>query len=276
MDIFQFLQRVARVFSRKDGGMYGSNRFAGLTNHSENKHRLVVMTSLIWQPFDARFDEILQQMESHRTILKEVVDLDQKRANQEARDKAEEMWKAADKEHEKSGKATEAILDAFQKSEAARVGHQEEQRKAEIARLHDLEKRFTEARDEKQKQKIAAETREKARHEHENMSELRMKIEQLQRGMKRIQPLHVPILLTLLEDELTSRIQNWLSAPDFVGECEKALNTREEDTAEWLLDDPLFDKWKSSTAARSNPSKFERECLWVQGMTLNPRTSVLS
>lgn len=193
VDIFQFLQRVAGVFSRKDGSMYGPNRFSGLTNHSENKHRPVVMASLIWQPFDARFDEILQQMQSHRTILKEVVDLDQKRANQEARDKAEKMWEAVDKEHEKAGKATEAILDAFQKSEAALVEQQEEHRKAEIARLDDLEKRFTEARDEKQKQKLAAEAREKARHAHENMSELRVKIEQLQRGMKRIQSCHVPI-----------------------------------------------------------------------------------
>ena len=105
VDIFQFLQRVARVFSGKDGSMYKSYRIPGEADLPENKYRPVIMASLAWQPFDSRFEEILEQMESHRTILKEVLDLDHKRANFEARKEMEHAWEAAKREHYEGEKA---------------------------------------------------------------------------------------------------------------------------------------------------------------------------
>ncbi|KAH6714527.1 hypothetical protein BKA61DRAFT_673850 [Leptodontidium sp. MPI-SDFR-AT-0119] len=228
VDIFQFLQRVALVFTRKDG---------------KSKHRPVVMASLVWKPFDACFDEILQQMESHRTVLKEVVELDQIRSNVEARDRAEKGWEAMGSVHHDAGKARDFQGDAVHKSEAEREEQQEERRKAETARLNDAEHRFAEARE----RKLAADARAEARRAQENLKKLKGEVEQAQR------------------DELTSRVRTWLSPPEFAQDYEKALVSREEDTAEWLFDDPMVESWKTSTFTHSNQGRFEQECLWVQG-----------
>ncbi|KAL2075301.1 hypothetical protein VTL71DRAFT_244 [Oculimacula yallundae] len=228
VDIFQFLQRVARVFTRRDG---------------KTKYRPVVVTSLIWKPFDACFDEILQQMESHRTVLKEVVELDQIRSSVEARDRAERGWTEIASEHHDAEKARDFQADSFHKSEAERLEQQEERKRAETARLDDAEHRFAQARE----LKLAADARVAARNAQENLTTLKREVEQAQR------------------DEIVSRARAWLSPPDFAQDYEKALVAREEDTAEWLFDDPMVESWKKSTFTYSTQGRFEQECLWVQG-----------
>lgn len=68
-------------------------------------------------------------------------------------------------------------------------------------------------------------------------------------------------------DALSLRIRNWLSPPEFAQSYENALNSREDDTAEWLLDDAQFIAWRSRTSSRAKWDMFEQECLWIKGIT---------
>jgi hypothetical protein len=64
------------------------------------------------------------------------------------------------------------------------------------------------------------------------------------------------------------RIKNWLSPPEFLQELEEAQALRDEDTAYWLFDEPIFKAWREFDCL-SAPSlaegKTDRRTLWVYG-----------
>jgi hypothetical protein len=157
-----------------------SYQLACKTDLIGNKHRPVVIASLLWQPFDSRFEEILQRMESHRTILKEVLDLNHKRTTLEAHEKMEREWEAAKAERREAEKARTAEGDAAEKAEIERQEQREERKNAEIARLDQVVHRFNEERE----REIAKKARLEAQRAREDHLETSMKeVMQAQRGM---------------------------------------------------------------------------------------------
>jgi DNA anti-recombination protein RmuC len=146
-----------------------------MTDFPENKHRPLVIASLTWQPFDSRFEEILQRMESHRTLLKEVLDLDYKRITLEAHEKMEREWEAAKTKRYEAGNSEG---NGAERAETEQREQQEERRKAEIARLDQVEHRFAEERE----RMLAEKARFEARRVQEALGKSVEKIIEAQRG----------------------------------------------------------------------------------------------
>lgn len=72
VDLFIFLQSVVRVFTKKDTSEYTKRRFRNLTSNMTlaNRANVVILNSLFWKPFDARFHDILNSMQHHQELLK--------------------------------------------------------------------------------------------------------------------------------------------------------------------------------------------------------------
>ncbi|OCL03838.1 hypothetical protein AOQ84DRAFT_137126 [Glonium stellatum] len=242
VDTFQFLQSIARVFIRKDG---------------KYKHRPLVMASLAWQPFDTRFDEMLERMELHRNVLKEVVQLDQIHAAIGERERTEKARQEEEKERLAAVKAREAQKVERALSEAIREQLLKASREAEDARLEAEERHKQDYEDRQLKDReryeevkerlLASDERENLKCTNERIADMKDDIEQERRVYS------------------IDRIRNWLSPPEFLQEYEKAVDIREDGTTDWLFEDPRLENWALSNPARSAPSKFEQECLWVQG-----------
>ena len=73
--------------------------------------------------------------------------------------------------------------------------------------------------------------------------------------------------LLIITDKIFLQIRDWLSPPEFARACEDALRSREDDTAEWLLDEKEFTDWKLCGSAYSKQNAFDQDCLWVKGRT---------
>lgn len=83
VNIFDFLQSVARVFTKKDG---------------KYKHRPLIAFGLAWKPFNSRFDDTLQRLNRSTDTLRDVVYLDQIEASIKAREETANERKAAGSE----------------------------------------------------------------------------------------------------------------------------------------------------------------------------------
>lgn len=72
VDLFVFLQSVVRVFTKKDTSEYTKRRFRSWTSDMTlaNRASFVILNSLFWKPFDARFHDILSSMQHHQELLK--------------------------------------------------------------------------------------------------------------------------------------------------------------------------------------------------------------
>ena len=72
VDLFGFLTAVASAFTRKSGSRLPAFKIFGtlLTNYSsESKSRPVVVGTLLWQPFDTKFENFLRRLELHNQVL---------------------------------------------------------------------------------------------------------------------------------------------------------------------------------------------------------------
>lgn len=72
IDLLGFLTAVASVFTQKSGSRLPAFQNSGtqLTIYSsESKSRPVVVGTLLWQPFDIRFEYFLKRLELHNQVL---------------------------------------------------------------------------------------------------------------------------------------------------------------------------------------------------------------
>ena len=63
-------------------------------------------------------------------------------------------------------------------------------------------------------------------------------------------------------------MKTWLAPTTYMQELEHAQELREDDTAEWILDEPSFIRWKafdSESKLQSNGKKPNKNTLWIQG-----------
>lgn len=64
------------------------------------------------------------------------------------------------------------------------------------------------------------------------------------------------------------RMKAWLAPTAFMQELEHAQELREDDTAEWVFDEPNFVRWKAFDSAaelQSNRAKPNNDTLWIYG-----------
>ncbi|KAL9121120.1 MAG: hypothetical protein Q9187_002326 [Circinaria calcarea] len=81
VDLFEFFEGVARVFTKKNGTV---------------KRTPVVIGELFWKPFDSRFQDTLDKFEFHQELVKGEVTLSHYKLSQDAREaEAEERQEAA-------------------------------------------------------------------------------------------------------------------------------------------------------------------------------------
>jgi hypothetical protein len=71
VDVFEIIRGIARVFSQKSGSKFFNAKFHSVPGLilSELKRTPVVITQLLWQPFDIRFANVLRRLDMHRDIL---------------------------------------------------------------------------------------------------------------------------------------------------------------------------------------------------------------
>jgi hypothetical protein len=79
------------------------------------------------------------------------------------------------------------------------------------------------------------------------------------------------VYINAIIDEMLAkfdRIQRWISPPQFAQEYERARDQREQGTAEWLFEEPMFSEWLkySTNDSGGEPSIPGKSVLWVQGM----------
>lgn len=243
VDIFEFLQNVARVFTKNDG---------------KYKHRPRVAFGLAWKPFSARFDDILQQLGRNASILKDVVNLDQIQASVKEREEAAKEREAAEKERvaaEKERKAAE-LANAVSESEQKALLERFEMEEEEEARIEAIREQRAEKTLNEQK-KLYAEVRQRL-----------MDTEVLKESMERTEQKVNDLKLTIEEvrrEEAIDRLRTWISPPQYMQEYEKALSERERGTADWLVQSQMFERWKTSATKSRFLTSFGDECLWVQG-----------
>ena len=70
------------------------------------------------------------------------------------------------------------------------------------------------------------------------------------------------IKLILPTDDTFRQLQQWIDAPPFASEYERALHLRERGTSEWLYDDTSFVNWRSEA---SHSDSDHSKLLWVHG-----------
>lgn len=72
VDLLEIFRGIARIFTKKTGSKW--NRFQSQLPHGlmliELRSNPVVVGQLLWQPFEVRFSDILQRLESHQGILR--------------------------------------------------------------------------------------------------------------------------------------------------------------------------------------------------------------
>jgi hypothetical protein len=72
-----------------------------------------------------------------------------------------------------------------------------------------------------------------------------------------------------VRQETTLRnIRNWLSAPEFAAELEEAFGHRENDTCNWIFDNPLYEQWRDATADDATAvgqDGTDSRILWIHG-----------
>ena len=243
VDIFEFLQSVARVFT---------------TNNGKYKHRPRVAFGLAWKPFSSRFDDILQQLDRNANTLKDVVNLDQIQASVKEREEAAKERKVAEKERIAAEKERKAQELANLLSEAERKvlrqrfeKEEEEEAKREATRQQRAEEML------KEQKELYAEVRQRL-----------MDTEVLKESIERTEQKVYDMKLTIEEarrEEAIVRLRTWISPPQYMQEYEKALSEREKGTADWLVQSEMFEKWKTSATKSRFLTGFGDECLWVRG-----------
>jgi flagellar biosynthesis GTPase FlhF len=239
VEVFEFLQNVARVFSKNNG---------------KYKRRPRVAFGLAWKPFNSRFGGILQQLESNANTLKDVVNLDQIQASVKEREEAAKERKAAEEERvaaEKEKKATEL---AKAKSESERKAL--------------FEKFEKEEEEEAKREERAEEMLMEQKALYAEVSQRLMDTEVLKESMERTEQKVYDLKLTIEKDrrkEAIDGLRTWISPPQYMQEYEKALSERENGTADWFIQSQMFEKWKTSATKSRFLTGFGDECLWVQG-----------
>lgn len=122
---------------------------------------------MAWKSFDSRFDEILQQIAFQRTILSEILNLDQANTNFEARKKIDTLAEAAKQANILAEKARNAQHSDAKKAEIERQAQEqerkkaEEQRKTELARLEQVTLRYEQERQRRHVEQGKAEERKR-------------------------------------------------------------------------------------------------------------------
>ncbi|KAF5013300.1 hypothetical protein FDECE_695 [Fusarium decemcellulare] len=165
--LFDFFHAVARVFTKKDGSL---------------KKTPVYVMSIMIQPFESRFQDILQRMRACQDLVQKELDL--------------------------------ALLSSIKLGQAKTSSLQK-----------DLDKIY------------------------QQVFELNSNITEMQ------------------QDHLSQRILEWISPPLYKSPFEKAKNSQEPETAEWLLDEPKFQAWNAAESPQSSPmvSGAGSQIIWVNG-----------
>ena len=241
--VFEFLTSIARVFTGRNG---------------KYKNRATISFGVAWKPFNIRFDEILQRVSDAATKIKDMVALNELRASIEEREKAEQERQAAVRDRTAAAKARvddemaraateidrKTLLTAYEKSEA------------KDAEKDEINRQRAEALMVRQENSLAAiEARllqldilaRKAEQEQERLHSLKLGIEASRR------------------DDAFDRLKHWIAPPEYMQELERLIQERERGTADWILQAQEFLAWKDDVSTATAPSKFQRECLWVQG-----------
>ncbi|KAF2181881.1 hypothetical protein K469DRAFT_752715 [Zopfia rhizophila CBS 207.26] len=170
VDMLEFFQAIARVFSRPNGKL---------------KRSPIVIADLLWQPFDIRFQDLLERMAFHQGVLKD-----------------ELQWAGMEN--------LRSIFEAGAK-------------RADDARFD-------------------------ARRSTNLLENIQNTLsEETQRAFR-------------------TSIVAWLAPPSFKDNFEKAQDSREEGTAEWLFDEPKFKAWESSRVESITGHKCLSDAvLWIRG-----------
>jgi hypothetical protein len=66
-------------------------------------------------------------------------------------------------------------------------------------------------------------------------------------------------------DKILQRLQNWLSPPEYAQEYERIRRLREKGTAEWLFEEPSFQRLLEPDKEETRGTRIDERVLWVQG-----------
>ncbi|KIK56235.1 hypothetical protein GYMLUDRAFT_821869 [Collybiopsis luxurians FD-317 M1] len=69
---------------------------------------------------------------------------------------------------------------------------------------------------------------------------------------------------TVVSSDEKEKIQKWLNAPDCTMDFQTAANKRAEGTGQWILERPMYIKWKQSP-----------NLLWIQGKAGSGKTILM-
>ncbi|CAH0050260.1 unnamed protein product [Clonostachys solani] len=239
VDMLEIFQAAVKVFAKSSGKI---------------KRTPVVLGTLLWKPFDIRFNSLIQKMNVHKeNIDAEVRIWKLKRDDQNYTETM--IWRKYISQELKDAKEERRVLS-------------EEKRLTDLGKEADLESR----------KEILTILRE-IQAEKRKLEERRLGKCLVSNYSSHIQLACLrPWKLILREEETVERIQKWLDSPGSAGIRELHSRLREPNTGEWILDHAQYKSWIqpiTNETKSQHSRRFRRNMLWIQGYP-GSRKSVLA
>ncbi|PSN59982.1 hypothetical protein BS50DRAFT_681838 [Corynespora cassiicola Philippines] len=219
VDILTFFQSVVRVFTKRD---------------TSQRSKPMILTSLFWKPFDARFQDVLDDMTYHKKLLKAEFSLYQHKTTHEFLTR-----ECVDLKTKLQGlKESSSIQADYLKEIESRLSTKEDNMETVMKSINVVEKQL----------------REPDKNALAQMEDLTEEIGQ------KLQSEH--------RERLHHLIRQWLSAPEFAKELEEAQKRRAPGTSRWIFEQKTFLRWLEYTHgpdSQAQSRSFGNHAIWIQG-----------
>ncbi|ORY15989.1 hypothetical protein BCR34DRAFT_144457 [Clohesyomyces aquaticus] len=182
-DVVQFCQEACNIFGKKKGGIH---------------YKPSLISDLFWKPFDARFSELLERLQTHQEVFRSEMQLEES--------------KYLELQNEKRARQTELTGQALQQIE----------QQVENLRVLNQGLDF----------KISAQTARLETFFRRKISDIteQLALDQREKGLLNAKVRH---------------IKEWIDAPEYMREFDRARKTLLPQTGEYILEDHVYQCWKT-------------------------------